>query len=411
MSFSTNWFSGTNPVNPFLFTMTTTKNNDTALQLKNLGNIAYNEKRYSDAIEFYNKAIKADPTNMVFWSNIASCHIVQQNYKKSVEVCKKAIVVGKVNNNEFNTVAMMEKTFKRLALSVVCSNYIEDLFEWIYVSELIPEIVNLLSSDELAIKAAKWIQKCSVMGKNIKKILLDANILEPIFSIISNEKIDSKLLILLSNIVPNVVQDYDTVEKLMQSDSNLNILLKIAERERNYPVIIANVANTIANICVLCDKEEHWKKIMDKKLIDWLITILNTDNEQNKITSLGCLCRILSSKKKIPRNRIKESGMEKMLDLLESSSSNRDLLQLIRVCKYELADHTIPMDNESFEKQLLQTLDYLYVNGSEQEKQFVENLRNDKNAMKKHLETMKDYLVGVPPPSDQLVGGVELFDE
>src|SRR5690606_8658739 len=115
-----------------------------------------------------------------------SCHIVQQNYKKSVEVCKKAIVVGKVNNNEFNTVAMMEKTFKRLALSVVCSNYIEDLFEWIYVSELIPEIVNLLSSDELAIKAAKWIQKCSVMVKNIKKILLDANILEPIFSIILN---------------------------------------------------------------------------------------------------------------------------------------------------------------------------------------------------------------------------------
>jgi len=79
--------------------------NDEALKEKEQGNAAYKSKKFSAAIEHYQKAIELDPTEITFYSNLAAVHFEKKDYEECVKVCEKAIEVGRENRADFKLIA------------------------------------------------------------------------------------------------------------------------------------------------------------------------------------------------------------------------------------------------------------------------------------------------------------------
>lgn len=50
-------------------------NEGKAVQFKNLGNEAFKNKKYQEAITYFNQAIECNPNDHTFFSNRASCYI------------------------------------------------------------------------------------------------------------------------------------------------------------------------------------------------------------------------------------------------------------------------------------------------------------------------------------------------
>lgn len=66
-----------------------------ALAKKEEGNKLYKNKEFEKALAAYDEAIAIDPTNMTFLSNKAAVYFTQKKYDECIEVCLKAVEVGK----------------------------------------------------------------------------------------------------------------------------------------------------------------------------------------------------------------------------------------------------------------------------------------------------------------------------
>jgi len=76
-----------------------------AVTEKNLGNEAYKAKNFSAAHDHYDKAIELDPTNITFYNNKAACFFEEGKYDECIELCKKAVDVGREHRADFSLVA------------------------------------------------------------------------------------------------------------------------------------------------------------------------------------------------------------------------------------------------------------------------------------------------------------------
>jgi stress-induced-phosphoprotein 1 len=72
-----------------------------ALKIKEQGNELYKAKKFDEAIEAYENAIKLDPTNMTFHNNKAAVYFTTQQYEKCIASCREAVEVGKANRAPF----------------------------------------------------------------------------------------------------------------------------------------------------------------------------------------------------------------------------------------------------------------------------------------------------------------------
>jgi len=76
-----------------------------AEKVKEQGNAAFKEKKFSEAISFYERAFALDPKSMIYLNNIAACHFEQKDYDKTIEISFKAIEVGREHMGSYKDVA------------------------------------------------------------------------------------------------------------------------------------------------------------------------------------------------------------------------------------------------------------------------------------------------------------------
>ena len=68
---------------------------------KEEGNEHYKNKRFDKALAAYDAAIEIDPTNMSFLSNKAAVYFATKKYDECIDMCMKAVEVGKTNRAPF----------------------------------------------------------------------------------------------------------------------------------------------------------------------------------------------------------------------------------------------------------------------------------------------------------------------
>ena len=72
-----------------------------AVKQKAEGNELYKAKKFEEALAKYDQAIELDPTNMAFYSNKAAVYFTQKKYDNCIELCLKAVAVGKEHRGPF----------------------------------------------------------------------------------------------------------------------------------------------------------------------------------------------------------------------------------------------------------------------------------------------------------------------
>lgn len=72
-----------------------------ALASKQAGNDAYKNKEFEAAIAHYQKAVDLNPSEMTFLSNLAAVRYEQKMYAECVELCAKAVEVGRDNRADY----------------------------------------------------------------------------------------------------------------------------------------------------------------------------------------------------------------------------------------------------------------------------------------------------------------------
>lgn len=72
-----------------------------SVKRKEEGNNLYKAKKFTEALAKYDEAIALDPTNMTFLSNKAAVYFTQKAYDECIEMCMKAIEVGKEHRAPF----------------------------------------------------------------------------------------------------------------------------------------------------------------------------------------------------------------------------------------------------------------------------------------------------------------------
>ena len=73
--------------------------------LKEKGNALFKQKRYEDAIVFYNKAIKLNPNVEVLYSNKGTCEKCLKQYKESIRDYEKSLEINPKNTKNMNRLA------------------------------------------------------------------------------------------------------------------------------------------------------------------------------------------------------------------------------------------------------------------------------------------------------------------
>lgn len=68
---------------------------------KEAGNEFYKNKEFEKALEAYDAAIEIDPTNMTFLSNKAAVYFTEKKWDECIDMCNKAVEVGKANMAPF----------------------------------------------------------------------------------------------------------------------------------------------------------------------------------------------------------------------------------------------------------------------------------------------------------------------
>ena len=68
----------------------------------NLGNLYFNEERYDEAIEAYQKVIEIDPKQVAAYNNLGNVYAKQERYNEAIEVYQKTIELNPEQIAEYN---------------------------------------------------------------------------------------------------------------------------------------------------------------------------------------------------------------------------------------------------------------------------------------------------------------------
>ena len=68
-------------------------NKQTALQLKNLGNSAIDQKKFENAEKLYSEALQLNLGSRQLWTNRAACRNILQKYEEAISDCENALSV------------------------------------------------------------------------------------------------------------------------------------------------------------------------------------------------------------------------------------------------------------------------------------------------------------------------------
>ncbi|XP_076174844.1 stress-induced phosphoprotein 1 [Ptiloglossa arizonensis] len=124
----------------------------TAVIEKKLGNKAYKEKNFEEALLHYNKAVELDDKEIIYLLNIAAVYYEQKEYEKCIAQCEKAIEVGRENRADFKLIA---KAFTRIGHAYKKMNNHKQAkvyYEKSLLEHRTPEIKTLLSEIDKIIK-------------------------------------------------------------------------------------------------------------------------------------------------------------------------------------------------------------------------------------------------------------------
>jgi len=73
-------------------------------EFKAEGNGHYKKKEFDQALALYNKALEVLPTCIQYMNNIAAVYLEQKDYEKCIEMCDKAVEVGRENRADFKDI-------------------------------------------------------------------------------------------------------------------------------------------------------------------------------------------------------------------------------------------------------------------------------------------------------------------
>lgn len=76
-----------------------------AIKEKEKGNEFYKKKEFESAIAHYDKAIELDPINITYLTNKAAVYFEQNELEKCIELCEKAVEIGRENRSDFKLIA------------------------------------------------------------------------------------------------------------------------------------------------------------------------------------------------------------------------------------------------------------------------------------------------------------------
>ena len=68
-----------------------------ALAEKEKGNVAFKSMKFEEALKHYERAVHFDPTEIVYFNNLAAALLQTGNYERCLQACTKAFAVGKLN--------------------------------------------------------------------------------------------------------------------------------------------------------------------------------------------------------------------------------------------------------------------------------------------------------------------------
>lgn len=63
------------------------------------GNEFYKQKKFDKALELYTEAVELNSLELLYYTNIAACHIETKNYAAALEMCDKAIAIAREQGN------------------------------------------------------------------------------------------------------------------------------------------------------------------------------------------------------------------------------------------------------------------------------------------------------------------------
>ncbi|VDN51155.1 unnamed protein product [Dracunculus medinensis] len=98
-----------------------------ALKEKDLGNAAYKQKKFDEALGHYDKAIELDPTNMTLFSNKAAVMFEKGEYENCIELCKQAVDVGREQRADYPLIA---KVLTRIGNAYMKMDQMKEAIVW-----------------------------------------------------------------------------------------------------------------------------------------------------------------------------------------------------------------------------------------------------------------------------------------
>ncbi|KCV68888.1 hypothetical protein H696_04305 [Fonticula alba] len=77
-------------------------NAELAEKFKNLGNVAYSNKKYTDSIDYYSQAIEKAPLSPVYFANRAAARLMLRQYRQALIDCQQSLRLDAMNPKTYN---------------------------------------------------------------------------------------------------------------------------------------------------------------------------------------------------------------------------------------------------------------------------------------------------------------------